>query len=642
MEVGDIISLNISVFDKDGKAVEDPPYQAFSRNRRSLEVDRETGDIKAHKGGSYMLIVMSPVEGGDPLRVEVPVEVSFPALTSIVFVNPQDRLYAGTTTDFVTDVFDAKNTKRSDVEVELKSSDPNIASINGFGQLQAHRAGQVNLIASAEGIETSLQIAIRDNPVSSLQMSPSMSEARTGDVIHMNAVGRNDLGVTIEDAPISFSMNAKPLDDLGPSATGQIRDDGRFVAEAPGLYMITARSGSAITETTLKIVDRNVKQDLKFLGQGRIGNTHTSDLWVWESGDGRDYAITGTWGGEGKAYFWDVTDPTNIQRVDSVQVDARTVNDVKVSEDGNICVISREGASNRKNGLVIIDCSDPNNVSIIKEYDDELTGGVHNVFIYDNHVYAVNNGRRYDIINIEDPKNPRRVSRFELGTPGHAVHDVWIKDGIAYSSNWGDGLQLVDVGSGTTRGALEESDVAPIPEIRKGLAGGSPDNPVQFAEYQYPSGRNHAAFPFHSESTNKFYVVGGDETFPYGLNRTDLPSRAAGYLHFVDFTDPSNPDEIARYEVPEAGSHNYWIEGDILYAAFYNGGLRVVDISGELMGDLYNQGREIAFFHPDDPKGFIPNAPFVWGPQPHKGSIFFTDWNSGLWAVELQAKDGTN
>jgi len=25
----------------------------------------------------------------------------------------------------------------------------------------------------------------------------------------------------------------------------------------------------------------------------------------------------------------------------------------------------------------------------------------------------------------------------------------------------------------------------------------------------------------------------------------------------------------------------------------------------------------------------------TWGPQPYKGHIFFSDWNSGLWAVEL-------
>jgi hypothetical protein len=170
------------------------------------------------------------------------------------------------------------------------------------------------------------------------------------------------------------------------------------------------------------------------------------------------------------------------------------------------------------------------------------------------------------------------------------------------------------------------------------LDGGSPENPVKIASYTYPSGRNHAAFPFHSESTGKFYVAAGDESFPYGLD-INGPGRAAGYVHFIDFTDPSNPDEVARYEVPEAGSHNYWIDGDTMYAAFYNGGLRIVDLSGDLLGDLYRQGREIASFKPFDSEGFVANAPFTWGPMPHKGVIFFTDWNSGLWAVKLGAKE---
>ena len=71
------------------------------------------------------------------------------------------------------------------------------------------------------------------------------------------------------------------------------------------------------------------------------------------------------------------------------------------------------------------------------------------------------------------------------------------------------------------------------------------------------------------------------------------------------------------------------------FVGYYNGGVRVIDVSGELMGDLYRQGREVDFFLPDDPEGYIANAPMVWGPQPHKGKIFFSDWNSGLWCVEL-------
>jgi len=87
--------------------------------------------------------------------------------------------------------------------------------------------------------------------------------------------------------------------------------------------------------------------------------------------------------------------------------------------------------------------------------------------------------------------------------------------------------------------------------------------------------------------------------------------------------------------VPEAGSHNFWVDGDTLYVAYYNAGLRVVDLSGDLKGNLYEQGREIAHFKSHDPEGRIPNAAMAWGPQPHEGHVFFSDWNSGLWAVEL-------
>ena len=94
--------------------------------------------------------------------------------------------------------------------------------------------------------------------------------------------------------------------------------------------------------------------------------------------------------------------------------------------------------------------------------------------------------------------------------------------------------------------------------------------------------------------------------------------------------------------MPGAGSHNLWVEGDLLYVGNYNAGLRVVDLSGELMGDLFKQGREIAWFLPADAKGRIPNAPMTWGPQPHKGHVFFTDWNSGLWSVKIDIKKPKN
>jgi hypothetical protein len=39
----------------------------------------------------------------------------------------------------------------------------------------------------------------------------------------------------------------------------------------------------------------------------------------------------GTWGGDGWAYVYDITDLAKPVKTDSVQVDARTINDVTVS-----------------------------------------------------------------------------------------------------------------------------------------------------------------------------------------------------------------------------------------------------------------------------------------------------------------------
>ena len=126
----------------------------------------------------------------------------------------------------------------------------------------------------------------------------------------------------------------------------------------------------------------------------------------------------------------------------------------------------------------------------------------------------------------------------------------------------------------------------------------------------------------------------GDEIFPDDWD-ADAPIEARGYIHILDMADMDNPVEVARYEVPEAGAHNIWVEGDRLYVGYYQAGLRVVDISGELRGDLYRQGREIAILKTTDAQSTVPNWGMTWGAQIHKGHIFTSDLNSGLWVVKL-------
>jgi hypothetical protein len=623
LRIGETVQLTAYYVNENGERQRDTSVVFLSLSQGAVTVTRD-GVVEAVEAGEHSVAALRPATDSQPRIVtRFTVTVPKPAVTEVVFTDVPESIYAGTTLPVSAEARARSGYVRDDVPVTLESSAPDVAAVGSAHRLRGVAPGTATLTARAGGAQAQATVEVVENPVASIDLTGGADSARTGDVLAFDAVARAEDGTPVDDAPLRFAVRTDDAERIVPGAAAQIGADGRFVAEEPGQYTVIASVGSRSAERFVTVAPRNLSGEIEIVGRGRVSSVHTSDLWVWEGVDGRDYAITGTWGGNGEAYFWDVTDLVNgsvssmadLTPVDTVTVDARTVNDVKVSEDGRTCIIGREGASDRKNGIVILDCTDPSDVSVVTEYTERLTGGVHNLFIYEDHVYALANGRRYEILNIEDRAAPKHLATFELDTPGHAIHDVWVDDGIAYSSNWDDGVVLVDVGNG--------------------VKGGSPSNPVEIGRYAYPSGWNHAAFPYHDAETGKHWVIAGDEAFPNGLNVDDEPTIPAGWLHFVDFSDPDNPTEEARYQVPEAGTHNYWVDGDTLYVAYYNAGLRVVDLSGDLKGDLYAQGREIAHFLPFDPEGRVANAPMTWGPQPYKGLIFFSDWNSGLWVARL-------
>ncbi len=89
-------------------------------------------------------------------------------------------------------------------------------------------------------------------------------------------------------------------------------------------------------------------------------------------------------------------------------VDARTINDVMTTEDGKYGVLTREGASTRKNGIVILSFEDPAHPKPIAEFTETVTGGVHSTFIYRGHVYLTDDATgSLRVIDIRDPYKPQ-------------------------------------------------------------------------------------------------------------------------------------------------------------------------------------------------------------------------------------------
>ena len=583
------------------------------------------GIVRAVEPGRADLIVVQPVPGQpieeSPLaavRLTIAARplasIELPAPTSPLFVGGQVELHPIAHTDV--------DARRDDVAYTWASADAAIATVDALGVVRGVSPGRTTITVSAEGVTRDLTVQVVPNIVASIELTPSASSVQTGDVVRFRAVARDARGRAVENAPVTFAVaGAQPRGALGAA----VYEDGAFVAERPGTYRVTASAAGASAQATVRASARRGELVASRVGAGIISHTPTSDLWVFRGNDGRDYVYTGTHVGGQMMFAWDVTDPANPVLTDSVVVDARVVNDVKVNEAATLAVITREGASNRRNGIVVLDLADPAHPTVLSEYTETVTGGVHNTFIVGDLVYAVHNGTSdVHIVDISDPRNPREVGRWGIEADGKTLHDVWIVDGIGYASYWNHGMFVLDLGGA-------------------GL-GGTPTEPVVVSSIAYPEGNTHVAFPYTNSDGNR-YVFVGDEIFGCEecVNRVGTHEEGPrGYVHVIDLSDLSHPVEVGRYEVPEAGVHNLWVEEDRLYAAYYQAGLRVVDVSGELRGDLYRQGRELGAYRTAAEDAMVPNWPMTWGAQVFKGNVFTSDLNSGLWVLKLEPERPTS
>lgn len=414
---------------------------------------------------------------------------------------------------------------------------------------------------------------------------------RQGDVVSYSAEVRDSTGAVVPGASLAWAVQ--------PGSSGLAAADGRFVGYEPGAAQIIVSVGGAADTLAIQIVARGLSGSFSVVGRGQVTARFTSDLWVHG-----DYAYTGTWSvrnGEAgnRLYTWDVSTPSTPILMDSLMLAATTVNDVKIRADGTLGVSTHEGSP--PNGITLFDLTDPAHPQAITRFTSELESGVHNVWIEGDFVYvAVDGPVGLRIVDISNPSSPVIAARFYAGSS--FLHDIYVRDGLAFLSHWDAGLIILDVGNG--------------------VANGSPANPVEVSRIQTAGGNVHNAWFWPAAD----YVFVGEEDFS-----------APGVMHVVDVSDLSNPTEVGTFAVPGTTPHNFWVDEarGILYAAWYENGLRALDVSGELMGTIDLQGREITSIQYGSGSGCGGgSATCTWAPQLHRGLVYLSDLNSGLWVLQ--------
>ncbi len=624
----DSLQLQARALDAAGREVPNAQIRFVGAGARFEAVVSGTGMVVSGATGRFPVSVIATVPGTSPRteRVEVAM-VPGPAARISIGTAPT-KLVNGQRSHLRATVYSRHDDVRDD-RVVWRSSAPAVARIGADGILTAVGPGRAVISASVGAITSEQAVTVEATPIRSMTIEPTTREARTGDVIRFR------LDVT--------GTNGARLDGLTPTWTiapghGLVTDDGAFVGYQAGEYTVVANLGDRSAVATVRLAARDVRRPVEIVGRLPRSAFTTEEVWVHPNGVN---LYLGTGGGGDRMYAIDIRNPAQPVITDSLVANTRRVNDMMTTPDGKFLVHTREGAADRRNGIVIASLEDPAHPKVIAEFTEGVTAGVHSAFIYrqerfGTHVYATNNGTgAMHIIDITDPYQPKETARFRVPGPmaGNALHDIDVQDGLAYLSNWNNGLIIIDIGHG--------------------LKGGSPSNPQIVSQFKYDLNEMYRDVEAttgpgfirgtHTAWRHKNYVFIADEVFPAENvkgAKDAAAGRAFGRLQVIDVSDIEKPKSVAWYEPEFGGVHNVWVAGDTLYMGAYNAGFRTFDISGELLGDLRSQQREMAHVNTADLDGMpaSANTAMTWGVVVRDGLAYVNDMYSGLWIIRMLPK----
>lgn len=585
-------------------------------------------DGLVHSGstGTLPVTVVAQIVGQPAITQRVEVRMVPGPAATITLDQMPTRLVPGQRFVLVPTVKSAAGDVRRD-RVNWTSSNPAAVAVNADGMIEARAGGRAVLTGRVDRASITVPVDVVTSRVASMSITPSSREARTGDVIRFQVTAKDAAGRTITGLTPTYSFSP---------GQGIIDRDGAFTGYEGGTYLVTATLGTQSAQAVVRLAPRDVRRPATVVGRLPRMKFTTEEVWLHPT---REIAYLGTGSGGDRMYTIDITDKANPVVTDSIVENTRRVNDIMTTPDGKAMVFTREGASDRKNGIVIATLDDPLHPKKCADFTDGLTGGVHSTFVYrqekfGTHVYLTNDGTgAFHIIDINDPCQPKTAAVWKTPRPdaGRSLHDVDVQDGLAYLSYWNDGLVILDVGNG--------------------VKGGSPGNPQLVSQYKYDlndlyrqveaSGGPGFIRGTHTAWRHNNYVFIADEVFPAAPvkgAKDASAGRAYGRLQVLDVSDIAKPKSVAFYEPEFGGVHNVWVAGDTLYMGAYNAGFRAFDISGELRGDLRAQQREMVHVNTADLDGFVKNAAMTWGVVVRNGLAYVNDMYNGLWIVRMEPK----
>lgn len=505
------------------------------------------------------------------------------------------------------------------------TSNSAVATVDSIGRVTSRGAGVATITATVSGVRDSSKIVVT-TPAATLDLTPDSVTMTVGQTRTLTANLANS------NAAITFASSNTGI--------ATIDNAGVVTAKAAGTTYVVASASALRDSTKVTVTAAPVSAPtIPLLGSGSVTERYTAE--VTASGN---VAYTTTWyfrnGIAGNVVkIWNVSGNTPVLTDSLVLAGAGTTSDVQISDDGALLAVSTENGGST-NGFAIYSRTNPTKPTLLIRYSSQsIRNGVHTLkfgrvsnrlYLFLNVDPGPNSPVQIVVADVTNPSQPVEVGAFPMGNP--FVHDVFFRDGYLFAANWDDGMSVFDVG-GAGRGG-SPSNLVLLGNIRTAACPGCAGSEV------------HNIWWFNDPKTgSKKYAFIGEE------GPASIGSWARGDVHVVDVSDFSNMKEVAFFRPDSAtsstgknatGTHNFDMDENsgVLYAAYYNGGVRALDVRGDLSTctaaqksadgrcNLRLMGREIG-------AGLISFPTFVWGVKVAGNFLYASDMVNGIHKLDI-------
>ncbi|MFB6188183.1 MAG: LVIVD repeat-containing protein, partial [Halobacteriaceae archaeon] len=295
--------------------------------------------------------------------------------------------------------------------------------------------------------------------------------------------------------------------------------------------------------------------------------------------------------------------------------------DVKVSNNRLIVVGPANEQKSALQGAAIYDVSVPSSPTLVDFYPTDYP--IHNAYIEDHLVFLTGNtdtGRQIYIIDISG--KPTRIGSWSIEEYDSAwadvslglwtLHDVYVQNDMAFLAHWDAGTWILDISDPSNPSHIKHHNPYPPEQLAK-----LSDSETSREVFQLPGNSHYVAV-----SDDASLMAVGREA--WDIEPSDDEKRGPGGIDLFDITGdqivhhgtiepPPTPDP--SFDGVRTTAHNFDIEGERLYSAWYQGGIKIHNISDP------SNPKEIAWWRRPDKASF-------WTAQKAGSCVVGSSWRS--------------